>query len=200
MRNRPVPVLFVCVIVSISIATRALAQDRPLVPADVTEFITRFGYCLLWTRDVPGFRAAQKEGFTETQRCGEIAQDERAIKDKYASNPEVLKILSGGAVVAWKKPPVQSPVPSPEPKSAELPPDITGFVSRRATCLELSKKPDDQQRPAQNESLVQSLRCDDIPREEQALRERYAGSPDFLAALNASWLKVIQRVPVRPDQ
>ncbi len=82
----------------------------------------------------------------------------------------------------------------------ELPPDVRELVSRRAGCLEWSKKASEPERKAQLgdiESILRSLKCDEAALDEKALREKYAGSPDILRALDATWVKIVKRLPVR---
>jgi len=45
--------------------------------------------------------------------------------------------------------------------------------------------------------VLRSLDCGDVAGDEQALRGKYANDPHILAALDATWVKVVQRVPVK---
>jgi hypothetical protein len=45
--------------------------------------------------------------------------------------------------------------------------------------------------------VLRSLDCGDVARDEQALRGKYANDPNTLAALDATWVKVVQRVLVK---
>jgi hypothetical protein len=84
---------------------------------------------------------------------------------------------------------------------AELPPDITQFVNRRASCSEWSKKAIDPEQTAQIEAIysnLQSLNCFDVGDDERALRQKYAGNPEVLASLGAgTYTKFVTRLPVR---
>jgi hypothetical protein len=83
---------------------------------------------------------------------------------------------------------------------ANLPPDVMRFVGWRGSCLEWSKKATDHEKAAQIDSavgVIRLLKCSDIVNDERALRERYASNPGVLAALDASWVKVVKRLPVR---
>jgi hypothetical protein len=85
--------------------------------------------------------------------------------------------------------------------SAELPPDVTEFVNRRASCAEWSKKAIEPEWAAQIEviySNLQSLKCFDVMDYERALRQKYAGNPEILASLGAGVItKFVTRLPVR---
>jgi hypothetical protein len=83
---------------------------------------------------------------------------------------------------------------------ANLPAAVTAFIGRRVACGVWSKKATDAKDTAQLEnavSVMRSLRCSDIANDERALRESYAGNPDILSALDATWVKVVKRLPVR---
>ena len=85
--------------------------------------------------------------------------------------------------------------------SAELPSDVTAFVSRRASCSEWSKKAIDPGWTAKIEAIytnLQSLKCFDIMNDERALRQKYAGNPEIRASLGAGVItKFVTRLPVR---
>jgi hypothetical protein len=85
--------------------------------------------------------------------------------------------------------------------SAELPPDVTGFVSRRASCSEWSEKAIDPEWTARIEAIycnLQALKCFDIMDDERALRQKYAGNPEILSSLGAGvFTKFVTRLPVR---
>jgi len=79
-----------------------------------------------------------------------------------------------------------------------LPADVIAFVGRRASCLEWSKKATNAENAAQANNtadIMRSLKCSDIANDERLLRGQYAGSPDILRALDATWTKVITRLP-----
>jgi hypothetical protein len=94
----------------------------------------------------------------------------------------------------------QIPVAHAQTHPADLPSDVTELVGRRSSCLELYKKafdPEHQTRPQEMMASMRSLRCDEIENDEKALRQKYAGNPEIIEALKATWVKVIQRLPVR---
>ena len=82
----------------------------------------------------------------------------------------------------------------------DLSPDVREFIGRRSSCLEWSKKASDPERKTQLDdimSLMRTLKCDEVANDEKALRQQYAGNPDILRALDATWVKVVKRLPVR---
>jgi hypothetical protein len=87
--------------------------------------------------------------------------------------------------------------------SAELPPDVTAFVSRSTSCSEWSKKAiDPAEWTAQIEAIysnLQSLKCFDIMDDARALRQKYAGNPEILASLGAdhTFTRFVTRLPAR---
>jgi hypothetical protein len=86
----------------------------------------------------------------------------------------------------------------PQPHPANLPPDVAAFVGRRASCQKAAdRRPAGAEGTAQVANVLRSLDCGDVPRDEQALRGKYANDPNTLAALDATWVKVVQRVPDR---
>jgi hypothetical protein len=89
-----------------------------------------------------------------------------------------------------------------QPKTGGLPADVTELISRRASCDEyVLKGRFDPNLAAEFEPLLVTLRCNDVPKEEGILRDRYRSVPQIIAALDAKWVKVIQRVPVaHPDK
>ena len=86
----------------------------------------------------------------------------------------------------------------PQPHPANLQPDVAAFVGRRASCQEVAnKRPAGAEDAPQVANVSRSLDCGDVARDEQALRGKYANDPHILAALDATWVKVVQRVPVK---
>jgi hypothetical protein len=77
-----------------------------------------------------------------------------------------------------------------------LPADVIEFVGRRASCIEWSQRATDPKQEAQVDKIMGSLKCADIKGEEQALRTSYADNPSIIAALNATWTKIVKRFPV----
>jgi hypothetical protein len=76
---------------------------------------------------------------------------------------------------------------------ANLPADVEEFLIRRASCQEWSKKATDAD---QTEKIPRSLRCGAVEHDEQGLRQIYIDSSDVLAALNATWVKVVKPVEI----
>ena len=85
----------------------------------------------------------------------------------------------------------------PPTQSADLPPDVAAFIARRTGCQDaMSKLQAGKEDSDQLAATFQSLRCSDIGADQQALRTKYGGAPRVLAALDATWVKVVRRVPV----
>jgi hypothetical protein len=83
---------------------------------------------------------------------------------------------------------------------ADFSPDVREFIGRRSSCLEWSKKASDPEHKTQLDdimSLMRTLKCDEVANDEKALRQQYAGNRDILRALDATWVKVVKRLPVR---
>lgn len=85
----------------------------------------------------------------------------------------------------------------PPTQSANLPPDVAAFIARRVGCQDaISKLQAGKEDSDQLAATFQSLRCSDIGADQQALRSKYGGVSGVLAALDATWVKVVRRVPV----
>lgn len=80
---------------------------------------------------------------------------------------------------------------------AELPADVIGFIGHRAGCQNWSNKTFDPARVTETNNIIRLMKCGDLKDEETALRNEYAGNPRILAALDATWTKIVRRVPVR---
>ena len=92
--------------------------------------------------------------------------------------------------------------------SAELPPDVTAFVSRSTSCSEWSKKVIDSEWTAQIDAVygnLQSLKCFDIMDDARALQQKYGGNPEIMASLGAGHTftrfvtRLSPRIGVPPD-
>jgi hypothetical protein len=103
-------------------------------------------------------------------------------------------VLLGATLAASTGP---APCAHAQERSVDLPTDVIEFLTRRATCLEWSLKTTNYELTAQAKDFLRSLKCGDIAADERAVRERYAGNPDVLATLDATWVKVVKRLPVR---
>jgi hypothetical protein len=85
----------------------------------------------------------------------------------------------------------------PPTQSADLPSDVAALIARRAGCQDaMSKLQAGNEDSDQLAATFQSLRCSDIGADQQALRTKYGAVPQVLAALDATWVKVVRRVPV----
>jgi hypothetical protein len=84
----------------------------------------------------------------------------------------------------------------PTTQSANLPPDVAAFIARRVGCQDaMSKLQAGEEDSDQLAATFQSLKCSDIGADQQALRGKYGAVPSVLAVLDATWLKVVRRVP-----
>jgi len=79
---------------------------------------------------------------------------------------------------------------------SSLPPYVIEFVGRHASCIEWFQKAADPKQEAQVYKIIGSLGCTDIKETEQALRTSYADKPSVIAALDATWTKIVKRIPV----
>jgi hypothetical protein len=83
---------------------------------------------------------------------------------------------------------------------SDLPHDIVEFLSRRTACLErIAACNATPERSDNFANEMAALRCDEIAGDQIALRRRYADEPHIVEALDHTWVKVVQRVPVQPD-
>jgi hypothetical protein len=122
------------------------------------------------------------EGFLVISRSGKSA-------NHFCFVVAVLTILTGPGHAAWA-----------QATRADLPPDAAELIGRRASCLEWSNKlSNNRERAAQIEDVMRSLRCGDVPGDELVLRQKYKSEPNVIAALDATWSKAVQRLPIRPD-
>jgi len=92
---------------------------------------------------------------------------------------------------------------SAQADDTRLPADVIRFVGRRASCHEWSQKAIDPSQANQTDNILLALKCETIKGDERTLRDKYANNPGATAALNATWTKVVKRIPVqtpRPSQ
>jgi hypothetical protein len=83
---------------------------------------------------------------------------------------------------------------------ADLPADVTAFVSRRSGCMECSQKAFGPEGKTQIDNIMrtmESLKCGEIAIDEKELRQKFAGNPAILQALDTNWVRVVKRLPVR---
>ncbi len=72
-------------------------------------------------------------------------------------------------------------------RAAAQPAIVRRFIARRAMCNHWGgEEPYDAARRREIARAVRRLRCAALPREEAALRRRYAGRPESLALLDAT--------------
>lgn len=86
-----------------------------------------------------------------------------------------------------------------ERSPTDLPADVVAFIGRRSACDDWSSKTAaDPKASAPIDDVMRSLKCSDLATDERALRARYASDQHALKAIDASWRKVVRRVPVAP--
>jgi hypothetical protein len=72
--------------------------------------------------------------------------------------------------------------------AADLPSDVMSLIGRRAGCEDMVK------RGIESASGSEALQCNVVAQDELSLREKYAGDPEVLRALDGTWVKVVRRV------
>ncbi len=102
--------------------------------------------------------------------------------------------------------PVEAPVPpeavaapAPAPQAVDedppmlaalrngMPPDVSDFIRRAVVCNHWAgEEPYDDERRAQINRAVQTLRCREIDADQAALREQYQGNEDVLRRIHQS--------------
>jgi hypothetical protein len=72
----------------------------PQLPSDITEFLSRRASCSEWSKRVMDpEQMAQLEAIYSSlraQACFDVLNDEHALRQKYAGNPEILASLGAG--------------------------------------------------------------------------------------------------------
>ena len=77
------------------------------------------------------------------------------------------------------------PAASYKATRAAAPADVGGYMDRRAGCLHwASEEPYDADRRAQINGALTKLGCNTIDADEAALRQKYAGQPAALVAID----------------
>jgi len=95
--------------------TRADDQNTSDLPPDVMGLISRRSGCVDWSKKAFEIeRRAQLDeirGILQSLKCGDIANDERELRQKYASSPDVLRALDSTWVKVVKRLPVRTAIP-----------------------------------------------------------------------------------------
>jgi hypothetical protein len=89
------------------------AQIGPVkLPPEVMEFVGRRASCLDWSQKVTDRQhAAQVDSIVSIMRslkCSDIANDERALRQRYVSNPDVLSAIDDTWVKVVKRVPIRT--------------------------------------------------------------------------------------------
>jgi hypothetical protein len=79
---------------------------------------------------------------------------------------------------------------------ADLPAEVDALIFRNASC-NWSTINRGNRSSAQVEASRRYLKCDAVVKDEAALRHKYNGDPRILEALDAKWVRVIRRVPLK---
>ena len=104
----------VALAISVALTPRARAEiGAPNPPPDVAGFISRRTDCSDWSKKAIE-KSSQKEidpksnvhidaiySNLRSLKCFDILSDERALRQKYASNPEILALLGAGNVAKF---------------------------------------------------------------------------------------------------
>jgi hypothetical protein len=81
---------------------------------------------------------------------------------------------------------------------AELPADADDLIHRRTGCDEWATEVHaHQDRAAGLEATRAYLKCDAVAKDEVALRQKYVGNPAILKLLDAKWVRIVKRVPLK---
>jgi hypothetical protein len=82
----------------------------------------------------------------------------------------------------------------------DLPSDVADFLSRRTSCLEwLKNRQADPAKAPDYDQVIRNLRCDEVTKDEAALRKRYDRDSHVTETLDGVWIKLVRRVRVHVD-
>ncbi|WP_375786042.1 hypothetical protein ACE10Z_42775 [Bradyrhizobium sp. Pha-3] len=94
---------------------RADDQNKADLPSDVMRLISRRSSCVDWSQKAfESKRRAQLDeimGILESLKCGDIADDEKELREKYASSPDILRALDSTWTKFVKRLPVRIAIP-----------------------------------------------------------------------------------------
>jgi len=157
------------------VLTAEEAVETVDVPADVEALVFRSASC--WSTSHTGHAStAQSEAERLSLKCYAIAEDEAALRQKYQSNPRVLKALD----------------------FMILPADVNDLLHRRTGCNELTKTASEQPNPSHESGTARLyLKCDSVASDEAALRQRYSGDARVLKVLDGIRVRFITIVPLK---
>jgi hypothetical protein len=171
--------LTVLALVAVSLPGAPRAEEgaaKAGFPADVEALIFRSGSCNSAATHHDNASTAQLEASRLYLKCDAIANDVAALRQKYQSDPRVLKEL----------------------EIAELPADADDLIDRRASCDKWAAKGHaHQDRAAGIDSTRAYLKCDAVAKDEAALRQKYIGNPLIVKAFDGKWVIIFKRVPLK---
>ena len=106
------------------------------------------------------------------------------------ASPRVNAAVAGAATLAtpaMQAPPPQAASDDPPPLAAlrkGMPPDVSDFIRRAVVCNHWAgEEPYDEDRRAQINAAVQTLRCRALDADQAALRAKHAGHAEVLGRL-----------------
>ncbi|MGB6176894.1 MAG: hypothetical protein WBF43_11305 [Methylocella sp.] len=166
-------------LVAVALSSASMGEEpapRADPPAEVQALVDRNAGCnSLATHPEPN-SAAQLDAQRLYFKCDAIANDVALLRKRYQNDPRILEALD----------------------LAELPADADDLIHRRMGCdewaAEVRAHPD---RAAGIEATRAYLKCDAVAKDEAALRRKYSGNPAILKFLDAKWVHIVKRVPVK---
>ncbi|MGH6839328.1 MAG: hypothetical protein ACREDT_11130 [Methylocella sp.] len=141
------------------------ALDFEILPADVDALIIRHGICNADAADADNASAARRDAARLYYKCNAMADDEAALRQKYQSDPRILKVLDGSI----------------------LPADVDDLIHRNRNCNSAASHTDNAS-AARRDAARLTLKCDAMADDEAALRQKYQSDPRILKALDGSIL------------
>ena len=172
-------VLAALALCAIALSSASMGEEpaaRADPPAEVQALIDRNAYCNALDTHRESTSVAQLDAQRLYFKCDAIARDAALLRKRYQSDPRILEALD----------------------LAELPADADDLIHRRTGCDEWAAKihahPD---RAAGIEATRAYLKCDAVAKDEAALRQKYIGNHAILRLLDAKWVQIVKRVPLK---
>jgi hypothetical protein len=98
---------------------RAAQAGASELPPDMLAFVDRRARCHEWSvKAMEPEHAAESESAWRARKCAELAQDERALREKYAGDPGVLAAFDATWRIIVRRVPVQI-APESEPSGSD---------------------------------------------------------------------------------
>ncbi len=103
----------------IASASHAAESGAPMLPPDMLAFVDHRSRCHEWSvKAMEPEHMAESESAWRSGKCAELAQDERALREKYAGDPRVLAAFDATWRVIVRRVPVQI-APESEPSGSD---------------------------------------------------------------------------------